>query len=171
MRAVADKFDALAKELDAKATELRDAAGHMQEGRQAAKLNLDAAREAAHAASLRRCGWATYRRPLAPKLDGTRKVVWQAHARRRVFELFAIIYWAQQVRMVGVREQARINAQKPAFGGKSDRIGERTAQMRLWRAIGRSLFDMRMMVFNMGSLRLPSEARGDKCVDRADHST
>ena len=155
MRAVADKFDVLAKELDAKATELRDAAGHcQQEGRpkQAARLNLEAAREAAHAASLRRCGWTTYQRPLAPKVDGTRKVVWQSHARRRVFEIFAIIYWALQVRMVGVREQARVNAerQKPASGGKSDRIGERTAQMRLWRAIGRSMFDMRMMLFNMG---------------------
>ena len=155
MRAVADKFDVLAKELDAKATELRVTAGHwQQEGRpkQAARLNLEAAREAAHAASLRRCGWTTYKRPLAPKVDGTRKVVWMSHSRRRVFEIFAIIYWALQVRMVGVREQARVNAerQKPASGGKSDRIGERTAQMRLWRAIGRSMFDMRVMLFNMG---------------------
>ena len=125
MRAVADKFDVLAKELDAKATELRDAVGHcQQEGRckQAARLNLEAAREAVHAASLHRCGWTTYRRPLVPKVDGTRKVVWQSRARRRVFGIFAIIYWALQVRMVGVREQARVNVerQKPASGGKSD---------------------------------------------------
>ena len=129
MRAVADKFDVLAKELDAKATELRDTAGHcQQEGRckQAARLNREADREAAHAASLRRCGWTTYRRPLAPNVDGTRKVVWQSHARRRVFEIFAIIYWSLQVRMVGVREQARLDAERkrPASGGKSDRIGE-----------------------------------------------
>ena len=155
MRAVADKFDVLANELDAKATELRVAAGRCQhEGRckQAERLNREAAREAAHAASLRRCGWTTYRRPLAPKVDGTRKVVWQSRARRRVFDIFAIIYWSLQVRMVGVREQARVDAERkrPASGGKSDRIGERTAQMRFWRAIGRSLFDMRMMVFNMG---------------------
>ena len=124
----------------AKATKLSIAAGHCRyEGRckQAARLNVDSARAAAHAASLRRCGWTTYRRPLAPNVDGTRNVVWQSHARRRVFDIFALLYWALQVRMVGVREQARLDAErkKPGSAGTSDRIGERIVQMRLWRAI------------------------------------
>ena len=143
MRAVADKFETQAKKLDVKATELSIKAEESQrEGRciEAAQLNRESAKAAAHAASLRRCGWTRYQRPLAPKVDGARKVVWQSHARRRLFDIFALIYWALQVRMVGVREQARLNAerQKPGSAGTSDRIGERTAQMRLWRAIGRS---------------------------------
>ena len=69
-----------------------------------------------------------------------------------MFDIFAVTYWALQVRMVGVREQARLNAERQKLGsaGTSDRIGERTKQIRLWRGIGRSLFDVRMMVFNMG---------------------
>ena len=84
----------MAKEFAAKATELSIAAGPCQhEGRrkQAAMQNLESARAAAHAASLHRCGWTTYRRPLAPNVDGTRKVVWQSHARRRVFDIFALL--------------------------------------------------------------------------------
>merc|ERR1711994_791046 len=60
MRAVADKFETQAKKLDVKATELSIKAEESQrEGRciEAARLNRESAKAAAHAASLCRCGW------------------------------------------------------------------------------------------------------------------
>ena len=79
--------------------------------RKAKRLQNESNTKLAHATCLRRAGWTTYRRPLAPKADGTRKVVWQSQSRRRVFDIFGIIYWGLQVRMVEVREQATTAAE------------------------------------------------------------
>ena len=155
LRAVAGKFEALAQELEQNAREVASAATRSDvqgNPRKAKRLENESNAKLAHAACLRRAGWTTYRRPLAPKADGTRKVVWQSHSRRRLFDMFAIIFWGLQVRMVEVREAATVAAgRRPlASHAVSDRLGERSAQMKIWRAIGRSLLDVHLLVFNMG---------------------
>ena len=94
--------------------------------RKAKRLQNESNAKLAHATYLRQAGWTTYRRPLAPKADGTRKVVWQAHSRRRVFDIFGIIYWGLQARMVEVREQATAAAEQQGRT-VTDRTGERCA--------------------------------------------
>ena len=46
-------------------------------------------------------------------------------------------------------EQAKFAAERQGHRVTA-RIGERTAQMKLWRAMGRTLFDIRLLVFNLG---------------------
>ena len=152
LRAVAGRFEALTKELEQNARELASTASCSEvEGnlRKAKRLQNKSNAKLAHATFLRRAGWTTYRRPLAPKADGTRKVVWQSHSRRRVFDIFGIIYWGLQARMVEVREQATAAAEQQGHT-ITDRIGERCAQMKCWRSLGRALLSVQMLVFNMG---------------------
>ena len=153
LRAVARKFEALAQELEQSAREVASAALGQGNPRKAKRLENESKAKVAHAACLRRAGWTTYRRPLAPKADGTRKVVWQSHSRRRLFDMFALVFWGLQVRMVEVREAATVAAERRSLTSHaviSDRIGERSAQMKIWRALGRSLLDVHLLVFNMG---------------------
>ena len=51
--------------------------------------------------------------------------------------------------MVEVAEQTRITAERQGHRATA-RVGERTAQMKFWRAMGRTLFDLRLLVFNLG---------------------
>ena len=99
-----------------------------------------------------RAGWTEFRKPLAPRADGTRKVVWQSAARRRLFDMFALIYWGLKIRICEAKEAARIAAQRagrrPASGGHD--VGNNSKQVRAWRALGRTLCDIQLLVFNIG---------------------
>ena len=152
LRGVATKFRSVAEELQRQADEEAQAAsGADAEGEhmKSRRFMQASAKHAAHAASLRKAGWTDYRRPLAPKDNGTRKVVWQSQSRRRLFDIFALVYWGLRARMIETVEQAKFAAESKG-NRVTARIGERTAQMKLWRAMGRTLFDIRLLVFNLG---------------------
>ena len=152
LRAVATKFRSVADELQGQADEEAQAAsGADAEGKhtKSHRLRRASAKHAAHVASLRKAGWTDYRRPLAPKENGTRKVVWQSRARRRLFDIFALVYWGLRARMAEVAEQAKVTAERQGHRVTA-RLGERTAEMKLWRAMGRTLFDIKLLVFNLG---------------------
>ena len=96
LRAMAKGFDRLSGFLAAgAATYGTQAAEAEAAGRPLAaeKYNVARAKAAAHAMAFHRAGWTEFKRPLAPRADGTRKVVWQSAARRRLFDMFALIYW------------------------------------------------------------------------------
>ena len=135
------------------------------------RLGRASAKHAAHAANMRKAGWTEYRRPLAPKEDGTRKVVWQSQSRRRLFDIFALVYWGLRARMVEAVEQAKFTAERQGHRVTA-RIGERTAQMKLWRAMGRTLFDIRLLVFNLGraDFRSKHTRRPLPLLSRAPHT-
>ena len=152
LRGVATKFRSIAEDLQRQADgEAQAASGADVEGEHMKSHRLRRASEkhAAHAANMRKAGWTEYRRPLAPKDNGTRKVVWQSQSRRRLFDIFALVYWGLRARMVEAVEQAKFTAERQGHRVTA-RIGERTAQMKLWRAMGRTLFDIRLFVFNLG---------------------
>ena len=152
LRAVATKFQSLAEELQRQADEeAKAASGAEVEGKHMTSHRLlrASAKHAAHAASLRKAGWTDYRRPLAPKENGTRKVVWQSRARCRLFDIFALVYWGLRARMAEVAEQAKVTAERQGHRVTA-RLGERTAEMKFWRAMGRTLFDIKLLVFNLG---------------------
>ena len=84
MRATAKEFDRLAGLLAADAAKYGTKAAEAEAtGRPlaAAKYKAARAKAAAHAMAFHRAGWTEFRRPLAPRADGTRKVVWQSAAR------------------------------------------------------------------------------------------
>ena len=94
LRATASEFARLAKGLEEEAQSKLALAAE----REAAGNSIAAARYRkayhkthAHALAFERAGWTTFRRPLAPKADGTRKVVWQTSARQRLFDIFPLI--------------------------------------------------------------------------------
>ena len=96
LRATAKEFDRLAGLLAADAATYGTQAAEAEAaGRPLAaeKYKVAKAKAAAHAMAFHRAGWTEFRRPLAPRADGTRKVVWQSAARRRLFDMFALIYW------------------------------------------------------------------------------
>ena len=152
LRGVATKFRSIAEDLQRQADgEAQAASGADAEGEhmKSRRLRRASAKHAAHAANMRKAGWTEHRRPLAPKENGTRKVVWQSQSRRRLFDIFALVYWGLRARMVEAVEQAKFTAERQGRCVTA-RIGERTAQMKLWRAMGRTLFDIRLLVFNLG---------------------
>ena len=85
LHAVATEFERLACELD------KQACDHMTFAAKADTEGWDGTAQGLRQASdktktFRRAGWTTFRRPRAPKADGTRKVVWQSGARQRLFD-------------------------------------------------------------------------------------
>ena len=67
-------------------------------------------RKRAEAKAMERAGWTIWRRPLAPRVDSTRKVVWQSGARSRIYDIYGLVYWGILTRMEEVRQQARHTA-------------------------------------------------------------
>ena len=51
--------------------------------------------------------------------------------------------------MAEVAEQAKVTAERQGHRVTA-RLGERTAEMKFWRAMGRTLFDIKLLVFNLG---------------------
>ena len=93
LRAVAAKFESIAKDFDEKACSLRHKADGAEFTNQlivAKHFRQRAFIAAAEAKALRRVGWTKWRQPMAPKADGTRKVVWQTHSRATFFKIFGL---------------------------------------------------------------------------------
>ena len=75
--------------------------------------------------------------------------MWQSGARSRIYDIYGLVYWGILTRMEEVRQQARHTAE--ASGRTPTPLtGTRTKKMKQWRALGRLLLDIRMLVFNCG---------------------
>ncbi len=151
LRAVATEFGRLADELQTEGERLlRQSVEADVQNRPAASARLAAAgaREQAHALAFHRAGWTKHRRPLAPKADGTRKVVWQTLARRRFFDMFALVFLGTKVRMVETLDSARVMAENRG-ARVTPNTGMNCKQMKALRAMGRTTCDIRFLVFNI----------------------
>ena len=151
-RAVAHKFENMAQEFDQKGGEYDAVAANLEaQGKPMAaqRIHNSALRARAEAAALRRAGWTKWRQPMAPKADGTRKVVWQSKSRECFFHVYGLVYWGLQARMVQSLENIR---QRHVKEGKvpTALTGMRTKDMRAWRSLGRTILDIRLLVFNLG---------------------
>ena len=75
--------------------------------------------------------------------------MWQSAARRRLFDIFPLIYWGLRIRICETMENARIAAER---SGRvpSLHVGEKSKEARAWRALGRTLCDIQLLVFNIG---------------------
>ena len=152
LRAVAAKFECIAKDFDEKACSLHHKADDAEFANQlilAKHLRQHAFRAAAEAKALRRAGWATWRQPTAPKADGTRKVVWQTRSRDTFFKIYGFIFWGIQARMHQSLENVR-EARTKQGQVVTAKTGMRTKEMRAWRSLGRAMLDIHMLVFNLG---------------------
>ena len=97
-RAVAREFAQLMGDLE------KVAASATHSDKRAEQQRVLHAQQTAH--TLRCLRWHVWRVPLAPQLNGTRKVVYASRARIRHFENFPILYWAVRVSMAGEVEKA-----------------------------------------------------------------
>ena len=83
-RSIAQKFEQFAEEFRKQETRCLEAvARHEANGGPlaAARMRQEAAKKGAEAAAISRAGWNKWRKPLAPRADGTRKAVYQNKAR------------------------------------------------------------------------------------------
>ncbi len=151
-RAVARRFADIADEDSQHACLWRQRVAEA-EGRQdpmeSATCRQKAAASEAEAAALHRVGWTKWRQILAPRRDGTRKCAWQSTVRHRYFSIMGVMYWSIRVRMQEVIENARHDAEK-AGHAPSDKLGQNSKPMKSLRALGRTLVDINLLVFNLG---------------------
>ena len=87
----------MAQEFDAQASKYRDQVARLEANGQliaAERARTNASRADAEAMALRKSGWAKAFTPKAPKVDGTRKVVWQTRSRELFFKIFGLCLWA-----------------------------------------------------------------------------
>ena len=78
-RSVANKFDSFVHDFEAKEQQCLEAAARAETNSQplaAARMRQQAAKQRAEAQAIIRAGWNKWRKPLAPKADGTRKAVY-----------------------------------------------------------------------------------------------
>ena len=83
-RSIAQKFEQFAEEFRKQETRCLEAVARNEaNGRPlaAARMRQEAAKKGAEAAAISRAGWNKWRKPLAPRADGTRKAVYQNKAR------------------------------------------------------------------------------------------
>ena len=115
----------------------------------AIKMRRKARKAQAEARAMTRCGWTTWKPPLAPLADGTRKVVWQSASRERIYDIFALVFWGIKARMLEAREAAcsAVRAKGKTPGAN---CGLRTKRTAAWRSMGRMLLDIGILVFNLG---------------------
>ena len=151
-RSVATKFENIAREFDKTAEQynVKAASGDAKNQPMAAqRMRVNASKASAEASALRRAGWTTWRQPMAPKADGTRKVVWQTRSRVQFVYVYGLVYWGIQARMQQTLENIR---QRHIKDGKTvtAETGLRTKEMRAWRSLGKSTLDIRLLVFNLG---------------------
>jgi len=66
-----------------------------------------------------------------------------------LFEIFALVYWGIRIRLDEAMENARLAALKSGRTPSAD-VGRMTKLVRAWRALGRTLCDIQMLVFNVG---------------------
>ena len=115
----------------------------------AARNRQLAARYRAEAAAISRAGWNKWKKPLAPRADGTRKAVYQNKARATFFDNFGLTFWGLQARMQQSLESARV-ARAARGEGSTVKTGLDTKEMKMWRSLGRAMLDIRVLVFNLG---------------------
>ena len=152
LRACAQKFESMAQEFDIRALHYREQVARLEANCQliaAERARGNAARADAEASALRRSGWTKAYTPTAPKVDGTRKVVWQTGSRELFFKMFGLIYWGIQARMLQTLENCQQIARKQGQKISAD-TGLRTQEMSSWRSLGRAMLDVRILVFNLG---------------------
>ena len=152
LRGIATEFTRIANMARAESDRFEAAVAKAEtEGRPqvAKRCRSLAAEKRAEAVAFRKAGWDTWRRPLAPQEDGTRKVVWQSAARSRIFQIYGLVYWGLRVRMYESRENACLAAQNRGQTPTA-KTGMNTKNMRAWRALGRTLLDINLLVFNCG---------------------
>ena len=112
-------------------------------------MRQEAANKGAEAAAISRAGWNKWRKPLAPRADGTRKAVYQNKARATFFDNFGLTYWGLQARMQQSLESARV-ARVTQGKEITAKTGLNTKEMKAWRSLGRAMLDIRVLVFNLG---------------------
>ena len=112
-------------------------------------MRIEAAKYRAEAKAIARAGWNTWRKPLAPRADGTQKAVYQNKARASFFKTFGLTYWGLLARMQQSLESARV-AREAQGAEITATTGLSTKAMKAWRSLGRALLDIRILVFNMG---------------------
>ncbi len=117
----------------------------------AARLRREASKARGEAAAIIRAGWDTWRRPQAPRADGTRKAVYQNKARASFFDSFGLTFWGLQARMQQSLETARV-ARLAKGKQVTANTGLRTKEMKAWRSLGRAMLDIRVLVFNLGRI-------------------
>ena len=80
--------------------------------------------------------------------------MWQAQARRRLFDIYALVYWGLRARMVEVVEQLKATAERQ---GRSltARIGERTKAMKMVEGNGAHVVQYQVARLQLGPCRFP----------------
>ena len=94
-RSIAEKFDEFVQDFRRQETRCLEAVARAEANGQplaAARMRQEAAREGVEAAAITRAGWNKWRKPLAPRADGTRKAVYQNKARASFFDNFGLTY-------------------------------------------------------------------------------
>ena len=112
-------------------------------------MRKEAAKNGAEAAAISRAGWNKWRKPLAPRADGTRKAVYQNKTRATFFDNFGLTFWGLQARMQQSLESARV-ARVTQGKEITAKTGLNTKEMKAWRSLGRAMLDIRVLVFNLG---------------------
>ena len=151
-RGVASRFCELVKEFEEKEREALLAAANAEAKGQplaARRLRLSASKAAGEAAAIRRVHWDTWKKPMAPRVDGTRKAVYHNKARSQFFDTFGLAYWGLQVRMQEALESARHVCVQNGRA-VTNRTGLRTQTIRSLRSLGRAMLDIRVITFNLG---------------------
>ena len=151
-RSIAQKFEQFAEEFRKQETRCLEAVARNEaNGRPlaAARMRQEAAKKGAEAAAISRAGWNKWRKPLAPRADGTRKAVYQNKARATFFDNFGLTYWGLQARVQQSLESARV-ARVTQGKEITAKTGLNTKEMKAWRSLGRAMLDIRVLVFNLG---------------------
>ena len=151
-RSIAQKFEQFAEEFRTKGRQCLESVARIEANGQplaAARMREAAANTGAEAAAISRAGWNKWRKPLAPRADGTRKAVYQNKARATCFDNFGLTYWGLQARMQQSLESARV-ARVTQGKEITATTGLNTKDMKAWRSLGRAMLDIRVLVFNLG---------------------
>ena len=151
-RSIAQKFEHFVEEFRKQETRCLEAVARNEaNGRPlaAARMRQEAAKQRSEAATISRAGWNKWRKPLAPRADGTRKAVYQNKARATFFDSFGLTYWGLQARMQQSLESARV-ARVTQGKEVTATTGFNTNEMNAWRSLGRAMLDIRVLVFNLG---------------------
>ena len=152
LRSIARKFEQFAEGFRQQEKRCLEAVAKAEANGQllaARRMRQEAAKKGAEAAAISRAGWNNWRKPLAPRADGTRKAVYQNKARATFFELFGLTYWGLLARMQQTLETTRL-AREARGERTTARTGVKTKEMKAWRSLGRTMLDIRLLVFNLG---------------------
>ena len=90
-------------------------------------------------------GWNRWSQPEAPQVAGTRKIVYASGTLLRFF----LLIWSLRVRMIEVKEDVALANARKGYQ-VSESAGDATKKMRQWCSMGRTLLNIKLLVFNMG---------------------